>query len=119
MTPELAKWLVGAIASSVVVLVGAIVWVSVLAFRVGKKIGDYENTTRRLDEALLKLDHAADRIGRIDVLESRLEQFANAHGEMQRRFASDFPEMREKVATLWEKVFSLSNWRKSSPNFDR
>ena len=96
MTPELAHWVIGMLGSCTVVVVGAVVWLTTLVFNIGKKYG-------ALEAIADKIDKSGDRIDRIPILETKLDQLAQSHAEERRRFASDWPEMHERVTTLWER----------------
>lgn len=106
MSPELAKWLIGSV-------VGAVVYISAIVFAVGRKYGKVESTLEALQEAAKKVEKASDKLERIPILEVKVDTIANA----QARMSSLLPPMQEKVTALWEKVFSLQNWRRSRPDF--
>lgn len=119
MTPELLKWLLGAIGGCTVAIVGAVVWLSVLTFRIGHKYGSVETKLEKFDKAIGKLESVQEDLQRIVVVETKLEQLLDSHAEERRRFASDWPEMKSKVDVLWEKVVSLGEWRRSRPQIGR
>lgn len=103
MTPEqlqefasLAHWAIGAFASCAVIVVGAVVWLTTLVFGIGKKYGALEALTA-------KIDKTHDRIERVPIIETKLDQLALSHAEERRRFASDFPAIVEKVTALWDR----------------
>lgn len=105
MNAELAKWLIGAV-------VGAVLYISGIVFVVGRKYGKVETTLDALQKAAEKVEKASEKLERIPIIEVKVETLANA----QARMSGMFPPMQEKVTALWEKVFSLQNWRKSRPN---
>lgn len=117
MTPELLKYLIGALASCTVVIVGAVVWLTVLTFRIGHKYGAVETKLERLDKVTSKLEEITEELTRLDVLETKLASLMDSHSEERRRFASDWPVLKSRVDTLWEKVMSIADWRKSQPKF--
>lgn len=119
MNPELAKWLIGMIGGATVAIVGAVVWLTVLVFKIGQKYGAVETELAKFEKATAKLEAVHEELGRIDVLETKLEQLIDSHAEERKRFASDWPVMRSKVDRLWEKVMSLDGWRKSRPQFGK
>lgn len=96
MTPELAHWVIGMLGSCTVVVVGAVVWLTTLVFNIGKKYG-------ALEALADKINSAKDRMERVPIIETKLDQLAASHAEERRRFASDFPAVVEKVTTLWER----------------
>jgi hypothetical protein len=119
MTAELAKWLIGAIVGGAVTIVGAVVWLQVLVFRIGQKYGAVESKLEELDAAIEKLDKAGEKLARVDVIETKLAQLIESHAEERRRFASEWPELKSRVDVLWERVVSLADWRKSRPQFGK
>lgn len=119
VTPELVKWLIGSLAACGVAIVGAVVWLSVLTFRIGQKYGAVEEKLERFEDATKKLEGVHENLSRVDTLEARFEQLVESHAEERRRFASDWPEYKSKVDVLYEKVFSLTEWRKSNPKMGR
>lgn len=119
MTPELAKWLIGAVAGATVTIVGAVVWLSVLVFRIGQKYGRVELELEKFGKATAKLETISEDLERLTVVETKLEQLIDSHAEERRRFASDWPAMKSRVDVLWEKVVSLGEWRRSRPGFGK
>lgn len=117
LTPEMLKWAIGTIGACTVAIIGAVVWLATLVFRIGQKYGAVESEIASFKRAVNKLESSHERLGRIDVLETKLEQVIDSHAEERRRFASDFPEMQSKVTALWERVFSLQQWRKSQGQY--
>lgn len=118
MNPELAKWVIFAIASCTVTVVGAVAWLAVLVFKIGQKYGAVETELATLHETGKKFEKANERLERIPVIETKLGQLAEVSAEERRRFASEWPPYRSKVDALWEKVMSLADWRKSRPQLD-
>ena len=117
MTPELlhlALWIIG---GCTVTIVGAVVWLASLVFRIGKKYGAVEIEIDRLEKGVEKLDRSTEALARLPLIEQKLDQLAASHGEERRRWASEWPEYRSKVDRLWEKVFSLQSWRRSQGQF--
>ena len=117
MNPELVKWAIVAIASCTVTIVGAVVWLATLVFKIGQKYGSVETELAALHETGKKFEKANDRLDRVPLIETKLDMLADAVAEERRRFASEFPEMQQKVTALWERVFSLQNWRKSQGQY--
>lgn len=117
MNPELAKWIIGALAGCTVTVVGAVVWLAVLVFKIGHKYGAVEKELSTLHETGKKFEKANEKLERVPLIETKLDLLADAVGEERRRFASEFPEMQQKVTALWERVFSLQNWRKSQGQY--
>jgi hypothetical protein len=117
MTPEMMKWALGAMASLSAAVLGAVVWLTVLVFRVGQKYGAVENTLEAIQKTSDALHEDRTKLDRIPIIELKVDQLAQAQADERRRFASEWPEMREKVATLWQKVFSMANWRKSQGQY--
>lgn len=111
MTPEVAKSLVTAlwVVGSAVVM--AVAWLTAMVFRAGAKLA-------RFEAAAEKIEKAGSLLERVPIVEVKLEQLAEAQTEDRRRFNSVIPPIQEKVATLWEKVFSINEWRKSRPNIN-
>ena len=116
MNPELLKWALGAVGACTVAIVGAVVWLATLVFKVGQKAGAVEKTIERLEKSVEKVDKVGERLEMIPLIKQQVEQLALTFTEERRRFNSVFPDLQHKVTTLWEKVFSLAEWRKSRPN---
>jgi hypothetical protein len=117
MNPELVKWIVVAIASCTATVIGAVVWLAVLVFKIGQKYGAVETELATIHEAGRKMEKANEKLDRVPLIETKLDMLADAVAEERRRFASEFPDMQQKVTTLWERVFSLQNWRKSQGQY--
>lgn len=111
MTPDAAKSLVTAMWVVGTAIVAAVAWLSVLVFKAGSKLA-------RFEAAADKIEKACERLERIPIIEVKVDQLAEAQTEDRRRVNSLIPPIQEKVTTLWEKVFSLSEWRKSRPNIN-
>lgn len=118
MTPELAKWLIGIVITCTVAIGGAVAYLSTVVFKIGQKYGAVETSLTAIQKAGEKIEKHGERLERIPILEMKIDTHANAYAEGQRRFNSIIPPLQEKVTTLWEKVFSLSEWRKSRPNMN-
>lgn len=112
MNAELAKSLITALWVAGTAIVAAVVWLTALVFRAGKKFGAADEKLARLEKAGEKIEKASEKLERIPAIEVKVDMLAN----VQSRMSSLFPPMQEKVTALWEKVFSLQNWRKSRPN---
>ena len=118
MNIDLIKWVLGAIGGLVVVVVGAVAWLSMLVFKIGQKYGAVETQLETIEKAGEKLEKANERLEMIPVIKVQVEQLGLAFVEERRRFNSVFPEVQQKVTALWERVFSLQNWRASRPNIN-
>lgn len=118
MTPELIKWALAAVGTCTVAIVGAVVWLAALVFKVGQKAGHIETTIERLEKSAGLVDKVSDRLEMIPLIRQQLEQLTLALTEERRRINSVIPEMQQKVTALWERVFSLQNWRASRPNIN-
>lgn len=111
MTPELielAKWGLGLFGGVVTLVAAAIA----ALFRISFKLG---SDAREIKEALKDLGEMKADVKKIPAIETKLDTLAEAQAEDRRRFASEVPPLREKTVALWEKVFSLQEWRKSRP----
>ena len=117
MTPEMMKWALGAMASCTVAVVGAVAWLALLVFRVGQKYGAVETTLEAIQKTSDAMAEDRDKLDRIPLIELKVEQLTQFQAEERRRFASEWPEMRDKVTALWERVFSLQAWRRSQGQF--
>lgn len=113
-TLHLALWIIG---GCTVAIVGAVVWLATLVFRIGQKYGVVETEIGEFKKSVAEFKKASERLERIPILEIKVDQLAMSSAEERRRFASEWPELREKVTTLWERVFSLQNWRKSQGQY--
>lgn len=114
MTPDTMHWLLGMIGASTVTIIGAVVSLLVVAYRIGRihhGIQSEREARERLTRALERVD---ERLATVDRLATKVEQLEASHAEERRRFSSDWPEMVSKVSALWAKVFSLQEWRKSN-----
>lgn len=112
------QWIIGLLLTCTSMVVGAVAWLSVLVFKIGQKYGAVETQLATIHKAGERFEKANEKLDRIPLLETKLDLLADSVAEERRRHASEFPEMRDKVTALWEKVFSLQNWRKSRPQFD-
>ena len=117
MTPEMMKWALGAMGACTVTVLGAVVWLATLVFRVGQKYGSVETSLEAIKAAADAMQHAHERLDRIPIIEMKVEGLAESISEERRRFASLIPQMQEKLTTLWERVFSLQTWRKSQGHY--
>ena len=117
MNPDNIKWVLGALGSAVVVVVGAIAWLNVASYRIGRMHLSLEVEAKARAELSAQLKDVAEKLRAVDLLAAKVEQLEESHAEERRRFASDFPDMQSKVTALWERVFSLQEWRKSQGRF--
>lgn len=112
--PETMHWLIGMIGAATATIVGAVVSLLVVAYRIGRihhGIQSEREARERLTHALERVD---ERLATVDKLAVKVEQLEASHEEVRRRFTSAWPEMTSKVSALWAKVFSLNEWRKSN-----
>lgn len=117
--------MIAAIWGAVVAIVGAVVWISALLFKVGQKAGGLDEKLARFEKAADKLDKTNERLEAIPLIKQQVEQLAFAFTEDRRRFNSVFPSvmakaeqvpvLTSKVDALMAKVFSIDGWRKSQP----
>lgn len=114
MTPDLARWLVGIMGGATATILGAVVSLLVVAYRIGR-IHHGIQSEREARERLTKaLENVEERLATVDRLAVKVEQLEASHAEERRRFTSVWPELNSKVSALWAKVFSLNEWRKSN-----
>jgi argonaute-like protein implicated in RNA metabolism and viral defense len=117
MNPDNIKWVLGALGSAVVVVVGAIVWLNVASYRIGRMHLGLEVEAKARAELSTQLKDVADRLRALDMIAAKVEQLEESHAELRKRFTSDFPDVVSKVDQIWAKVFSLQEWRKSQGRF--
>lgn len=96
MSDDAVRWLVGSLASAIVVLVGAVVTLLVASFRIGRAYGALDAATKKLEEALHELRVMRDRMGRIDVFERTVAQLENAVS----RTVSDIRDLLTRVSRI-------------------
>jgi Tfp pilus assembly protein PilN len=113
---SLVRWLIGAIGGVGAVVLAAVGWLVRVSYRMGERNRELQELADEIKETAASLAEVKKALGKVDHLELETRLLRASTEEVRRRMSSDFPEMKEKVAALWAKVFSLNQWRKSHTN---
>jgi hypothetical protein len=99
ITPELAKILIGALLTGTATVIGAVVWLTTLVFRIGREHGRLEALADRIEHVAAMVEETK----KIPIIETKLDQLAAFYAEERRRYAGQWTEVLEKVAKLWDR----------------
>lgn len=99
MAPETLKWLIGGAASSVVVIGGVLGWLMSMVYRLGQ-------SAKTIEQVGKDLLHVRERADKVPIIETKLEQLADAQQAHRAKTDSDIRELRRAV------------WGRSSPHMN-
>ena len=99
MSEETVKWVIGSAGSAGMIVSGLVVYLVRLAYGIGQ-------SAKAIESKLEKLTKIEERAERVPVIETKLEQLANAQTAHRAKTDSDIKELRRAV------------FRSSNPDFN-
>lgn len=96
VSPELAKWLLGGLISSVVTIVGAVVFLITKSYSLGKHAAKFEQTSKEIAESKVLITEAVKKLEAIPLHDQRLGQLE----QLFKKTHSDIRDLIKQVVKL-------------------
>ena len=96
VSPELVKWAIGALASTVLVIVSAVGFLVAKSYSLGKHAAKFEQTSKEIAESKTLISEAVKKLEAVPVNTQRITQLE----ELYRKTHSDIRDLIRQVTKL-------------------